>query len=156
MKTFNEALTAVIDEQHERSVANFSAIGVEPRTRDMFVLGAENARIPYEIDQWIEYPEGTEFGIFNNCREWGVTYSINEWTFCVFEHRNSDEIIIEGCPDAEIRSYGPYGSDSKWDSLSCDSYGEYEKAAKRLETALMSATPEMTREQLMTLMEAVA
>lgn len=55
-------------------------------------------------------------GYFNNCREYGHTYTIKTEgsypiTFCVYEHRNSDLIIINGCFDKEIKAYGPYLSD---------------------------------------------
>lgn len=142
---FTEALTAVITEQYTESAECSRRIGLEPRTRDQFVLDAPNARIPHEIDAWCEYPEGTVFGTFNNCREWGLTYSHGGWTFCVYEHRNSDSICIEGCPDAEVQKYGPYGGADKYDTLSSDGFDDYEKVGQRLEAALRVANPTATR-----------
>jgi hypothetical protein len=40
-------------------------------------------------------------GTFTNCREVGLTFAVLEkknFTFCVYEHRNSDSIIINGAP----------------------------------------------------------
>lgn len=79
-------------------------------------------------------------GCFTNCREVGLTFcplkkgkeyfeKKNIKTFCVYEHRNSDQIIINGkegyiCWNGEL----PYNSDSKYDYLGQAGYEEYDKA----------------------------
>ncbi len=73
-----------------------------------------------------------DFGTFDNCREYGVTFTYGLWTFCVYEHRNSDEIHIEGCPTAEIQTYGPYGGVSKSDTLFSARFEEYGVIATKL------------------------
>lgn len=73
---------------------------------------------------------------FDNCRESGYMYRVlgskQDCTFCVYEHRNSDEIIINGCLTQDVKSYGAYGGSSKWDYLYRFSYDEYYAVAKRL------------------------
>ena len=64
------------------------------------------------------FGEFVSFDTFDNCREHGVMVSTAwGWSFCWYEHRNSDSIHIEGCPTNEIKHYGPYGGVSKWDTL---------------------------------------
>lgn len=82
------------------------------------------------------YRNGVEFGTFDNCREYGLTVSAGGWTFCWYEHRNSDRINVEGCPDAEVQEWGPYGGADKFDTLFWTSYGQYAVAAKSLVAAL--------------------
>ena len=74
-------------------------------------------------------------GCFTNCREVGLTFypiylngrMLDESkTFCIYEHRNSDQIIING-KEGYITGSGelPYMSDSKWDYLAsaeCENY----------------------------------
>lgn len=65
-----------------------------------------------------EFGEFVTWGTFDNCREHGLTVSTpGGWTFCWYEHRNSNSIHIEGCPTREVREYGPYGGESKGDTL---------------------------------------
>lgn len=77
-------------------------------------------------------------GTFTNCRELGLTFYpawlkdelLNKTkTFCIYEHRNSDEIIING-KDGYINHNGdlPYCGDSKWKYLGIASYEDYDKA----------------------------
>lgn len=77
-----------------------------------------------------------EVGTFDNCREYGNTYRVlngeQDYTFCVYEHRNSDEICINGCPTSEVKPFGPYINGSKWDYHFSASYGEYQKVANVL------------------------
>jgi hypothetical protein len=76
-------------------------------------------------------------GTFTNCRENGLTFRVQNkksgfFTFCVYEHRNSDEIIVNG-RFGYVNSNGdlPYISDSpsvylksfKWENYSdCAAY----------------------------------
>ena len=78
-------------------------------------------------------------GCFTNCREVGLTYQVHtkdykkSFTFCTYEHRNSDQIIING-KDGYISLNGelPYIADSKWQYLDVASYGEYQIASDKL------------------------
>lgn len=73
---------------------------------------------------------------FYNCREAGLVYTIMEpsgklQSFSVYEHRNSDSIIINGCEDWDGESL-PYAADSKnafYAEIPC---GEYSQAADAL------------------------
>lgn len=87
-------------------------------------------------------------GTFTNCREVGLTFaitgyyegktykplSINDWfTFCVYEHRNSDDITING-KQGYINHNGdlPYIADSKWSYLASSGYKQYNEATDKL------------------------
>lgn len=84
----------------------------------------------------IESDFDIEVGTFDNCREYGNTYRAvgahQDYTFCVFEHRNSDEIIINGCPTNEIKPYGPYSGESKYDCYESFRYNQHYDAARKL------------------------
>ena len=86
-------------------------------------------------------------GTFTNCREVGLTYQvtgyydkktykclpIEHWfTFCTYEHRNSDEIIING-KRGLISHNGdlPYKGD-KWEYFECLECGDYDSATTAL------------------------
>lgn len=81
---------------------------------------------------------GTQLEIkeFDNCRESGYMYRVigaeQDITFSVYEHRNSDEIIINGCLTENVQSYGAYNGDSKWDYLNSFSYDQHYKTADQL------------------------
>lgn len=65
-----------------------------------------------------EFGELVSWDTFDNCREHGLTVRTpGGWTFCWYEHRNSDLVHIEGCPTADMQSWGPYGGENKWDTL---------------------------------------
>ena len=87
-------------------------------------------------------------GTFTNCRELGYTYTITdgfigkekvflpieEWfTFCTYEHRNSDEIIING-KKGYVSNNGdlPYNGDSKYDYLASFRYDDFDGAVDKL------------------------
>ena len=77
-------------------------------------------------------------GCFTNSREVGLTYAVENkkhesFTFCTYEHRNSDCIIING-KEGYVSSSDelPYISDSKWECLGCAGYEQYDEAAKIL------------------------
>ena len=84
-----------------------------------------------------------EVGTFDNCREYGNTYRAigakQHYTFCIYEHRNSDEICINGCPTAEIKSYGPYTGKDKWFAHASFSYNQHYDAARQLYDFLMQS-----------------
>lgn len=80
-----------------------------------------------------------EFGTFDNCREWGLTFTAGDWTFCCFEHRNSDQIMVEGCPTAELKTWGPYGCDTKWDMMWHAGWKQYQTVTQALTYAINAA-----------------
>lgn len=88
-----------------------------------------------------EQLQGCELYIkpFDNCREYGYMYSIigakQDITFSVYEHRNSDEIIINGCLTKDVKTYGAYKG-NKWDYLSSFNYKEHYDCAERLASFL--------------------
>jgi len=77
-----------------------------------------------------------EVGTFDNCREYGKTYRVlgakQDYTFCVYEHRNSDQICINGCPTGEVKPYGPYCNGSKYDYYFSANYDEHHRVAFEL------------------------
>jgi len=82
-------------------------------------------------------------GVFTNCRECGHTYKVmaengKSFTWCVYEHRNSDNIIING-KEGYISIAGdlPYCSDSKWEYLASFEYGAYQKTAHKLKQMIV-------------------
>jgi hypothetical protein len=93
-------------------------------------------------------------GTFTNCRECGLTFviqgfhdekneyhNIDSFTWCVYEHRNSDEIIINGkegyiCRNGEL----PYNGDSKYSFLESFSYNEHELCADSLVNRIQAYT----------------
>lgn len=86
-------------------------------------------------------------GCFTNCRECGFTYVAMDcfvdgevkyiptdywFTFCTYEHRNSDSIIINGKKGLiSLAGDLPYAGD-KWDYLSSVGFEEYDKATDEL------------------------
>ena len=83
-------------------------------------------------------------GALQNCREQGYTYFVynfknsKSFTWCTYEHRNSDSIIINGkegyhCGSGDL----PYAGDSKWNPIASSGYREFDKAAKRLASEII-------------------
>jgi hypothetical protein len=78
-------------------------------------------------------------GTFTNCRESGLTFIVSKkdnsdyFTFCVYEHRNSDNIIINGRKGyLTMNGSLPYSGGSKYEYLDSFQYNEDKKVAKRL------------------------
>lgn len=74
---------------------------------------------------------------FMNCRECGLTFTIQRnggnMTYCVYEHRNSDEIIINGKENWTFLTEDlPYKSNNKYDYIESVGYGQYEEAFRVL------------------------
>lgn len=92
---------------------------------------------------WEAENPSLEIGEFFNCREEGFTYSLlggkQDMVFCVYEHRNSDQIIINGCKREDMAAYGPYNGDSKYSYLASFGYDEYHEAADKLVEFLLQA-----------------
>jgi len=81
---------------------------------------------------------------FMNCRESGLTFTvgfdIDSPTFCIYEHRNSDEIIVNskkgwGGRNGEL----PYKADSKHVYDKAFSFNEYVECADYLEEQFLLA-----------------
>ena len=147
---YAEALSALIDQEYAIELRNHNSLwdnnpeaGAKfpPPTRDEVACNRESIRIGATVmgeggvgnDFYRDEEVDDAFGIFENCREYGLTVSINGWTFSVYEHRNSDYIIVNGCPTAEVHSYGPYAEDGdKYDYLFECKWKQYHEAAKAL------------------------
>ncbi len=111
--------------------------------------GLKNSLIVLEhlrYDQEFNRKYEVNVGCFTNCREVGLTFallgaydeagkyhSVDAFTFCIYEHRNSDEIIING--KAGYVSFNgelPYGGETKYDYLAHFSYNQHYEAAEKL------------------------
>lgn len=123
---FAAALSALIGQEHNRRIGyHIPTAGSEkPDTRDEVAAGDKNVRLAVDVfgeqgllNEFYGEEDKLSFGTFYNCREYGVTVEVGGWTFAVYEHRNSDDIVIEGCPTAEVQEYGPYGGGDKYDVL---------------------------------------
>lgn len=128
---FLTALDKLVDDQYRLTSKWYPDM-----TRDEFANEpCVQLEIASEVGHRIakEFGELVDWGTFENCREWGLTVSTaGGWTFCFYEHRNSDSICIEGCPTSEIRPYGPYGLEDKHDTLSNSQFERYDEVAKTL------------------------
>jgi hypothetical protein len=75
-------------------------------------------------------------GTFTNCSECGLTFMVMEkksFTWCIYEHRNSDSIIINGKEGyISLNDELPYKAGNKYDYLASFSYNEYYEAAEKL------------------------
>ena len=79
-----------------------------------------------------------DVGCFTNCREEGLVFRImnnngKSFTWCVYEHRNSDEIIING-KEGYVSVAGdlPYKGDSKYIYIASFKYNQHYEAAEKL------------------------
>jgi hypothetical protein len=126
---FAEAITAAIDEEYARRLDIHAKLGLDkagltPCTRDEVAAGDKDIRIAMDVmgecglaDEFYKEEHLLDFGTFYNCREYGVTVTVGGWTFASFEHRNSDAIMVDGCRVEDVKEYGPYSTDDKWDSI---------------------------------------
>lgn len=81
---------------------------------------------------------------FHNGRETGLTFTVRSnkkpydtITYCVYEHRNSDSIIVNSKKNwTAFNGELPYKADSKWIYDASFSYGDYEGCAKFLKKKL--------------------
>ena len=112
-----------------------------------FIVNNKGLKISLEVLKRLKKrPEIKEYeiliGCFTNCREVGLTFFPNRKgsnfldnskTFCVYEHRNSDNIIINGKEGyVSTNEVLPYKSDDKHDYLASAGCGEYDKATDLL------------------------
>ena len=79
------------------------------------------------------------FGTFDNCREWGLTFEAGDWTFCCYEHRNSDQIHIEGNLTDCIETWGPYGGADKFDTMFSAGWQKYQVITAALSRVIVTA-----------------
>lgn len=98
------------------------------------LLRDELDRFDYEASN----VESLIIGCFTNCREQGHTYIVHakngkSFTFCIYEHRNSDEIIING-KEGHVSLNGelPYKGDNKNEYIASFGPDDYYKAARKL------------------------
>jgi hypothetical protein len=76
-------------------------------------------------------------GTFTNCRECGFTFKATgkdkAFTWCIYEHRNSDDIIING-KEGYISENGelPYNGESKYSYLLALRYDKHQECAEEL------------------------
>jgi hypothetical protein len=156
---FMQALTALIDQTHADTVRyHYGAGGFGTLdTRDVTAASDKNVRIAVEVmgesglgDEFYKEEDKLDFGTFQNCREYGMTVTVGGWTFAAYEHRNSDDICIEGCPADEVREFGPYGSEDKFDVLFSAPWKQYHIAAAVLVLAARHVIkhPDATRADL--------
>jgi hypothetical protein len=157
---FSQALTALIDQTHSDTVRYHYAAGGFGTldTRDVTAAGDKNVRIAVEVfgetglsDEFYKEEDKLDFGIFNNCREYGMTVTVGEWTFAAYEHRNSDDICIEGCPTSQVKEFGPYGTDDKFDVLFSACWKQYHEVSdvmNRLARFILAQDGPVTRADL--------
>jgi hypothetical protein len=109
----------------------------------------------YSVRANEEVTETLSIGTFQNGREEGYTYTVSRWeettknalseeaqkkleeihstfTWCTYEHRNSDNIIVNGRGGRLMPDELPYIGESKYDYLGSFRYDEYGKAAQLL------------------------
>jgi hypothetical protein len=131
-------MTRLINEQYADYVELRQRYNLDQTPVSEYTADSTNITISRIVGDMVDKAtEGAiDFGTFDNCREYGLTFTLGLWTFCVYEHRNSDEICIEGCLTAEMKSYGPYGGISKYDTLTCDGPEEYKAVADKLTSML--------------------
>lgn len=85
-------------------------------------------------------------GTFTNCRECGLTFKVMEkntksFTWCIYEHRNSDFIIING-KQGYISMNGelPYKGNSQYSYLAEFHWNQHLECANKLAELIISKT----------------
>jgi hypothetical protein len=82
-------------------------------------------------------------GAFTNCREVGLTFAApntlgNFFTWCIYEHRNSDQIIVNGRPGlVSWNGVLPYKADDKYDVIKSFGWGQFQDAADFLKREIL-------------------
>lgn len=164
-------LTDAIAKHRDDQYADYARQASEyriPLTQDEYFSSEENCGAQFAIASEVGMRVGAEmgeliaYGVFDNCREHGITYRaagprngvagsdpFTGWTFCVYEHRNSDSICVNGCPTNKVESYGPYGGENKYDTLFDTRYENYDEAAAAL-IAMMRFSAAATRQSEVT------
>ena len=152
---FDEALTALIDQQYEKSYNRES--------RDVIAVSATNIRIANDVmgeqgvgNEFYRDPEVEDaFGVFDNNREYGITVTYRGWMFTAYEHRNSDDVCVEGCRVEDVQSWGPYGGEDKHDVLYATKWLHNYEAGYALVAAMhyVEKHPKATRDELKKVMK---
>lgn len=122
---FYDAVEQLVQEQ-------YNGWGKDYYGPSVFALASTQIPIAYKVFEYLEDDPSivdVEFGTFDNCREYGLTITAGDWTFCAYEHRNSDEIHIEGCPTTDVKEWGPYGGSDKFDTLAHYRWEQYGSVA---------------------------
>lgn len=159
MTTFTQALSALIDQEHARRADYHLPLPgyQDPPSRDLVAASDHNVRIAVEVfgeggllDEFYQEENFLDFGVFSNCREYGVTVTVGGWTFAAYEHRNSDDICIEGTRTDDVKPYGPYGTDDKYDVLFSARWKQYHEAATAINAIArhVLSNPDATRDDL--------
>lgn len=165
---YAQALTKLIDTQYaeaEKQQNYYSdTLGLDRdrfrETRDEIATGRTNIRLNAYVGRNLDgdafwESDALEFGVFDCGREYGLTYTVADWTFCVYEHRNTDSLCIEGCPTDDMKPCGPYGGSDKYDVMfETGPEGEY-RVYRALEAALLHVkdSPGATRDKLKKVMK---
>ena len=103
-------------------------------------MGLKNSIIVLEHLRNMEEPEDTpiSIGTFTNCRECGYTFLVmNEkgkaFTWCIYEHRNSDSIIINGKKGyVSLNGDLPYIGKTSSDCIASFDWNEHWECADKL------------------------
>lgn len=157
--SFTSALTMLITEVTERRAGYHIPIpGYEqPDSRDLVAASDKNVRIAVDVfgeagllDAFYGEEDKLNFDTFYNCREYGLMVTVGGWTFAAYEHRNSDNICIEGCPATDVQEVGPYAGEDKYDVLFSAAWKHEYDAAKALIAAAryVLANPAATRAEV--------
>lgn len=153
-----DAIEKHIDQQwngiSESTKASHLRFEGEPMTRDYLLSegwsgeGGGQFGIAREVGLRVASVMGefVSYDVFDNCREHGLTFAalgpdlLPAWTFSVYEHRNSDQICIQGCRTDEVKSYGTWPDEEvgKYDVLHSSDWMDYDSAATAL-IALLEA-----------------
>lgn len=95
------------------------------------------------LQDYTKLNEMISVGTFTNCRECGYTFKTSNkkgksFTWCVYEHRNSDSIIINGT-NRYVSSSGdlPYNDGDKWDYLEEFKYNQHYECAEKLKELIL-------------------
>jgi len=91
------------------------------------------------LKEYVDDLEGIDIriGAFTNCRECGLTFVVyseekgKHFTYCIYEHRNSDQIIINGKEGIiDLAGDLPYASDSKYNYIQGFPYNAHYECAE--------------------------
>lgn len=90
-------------------------------------------------------------GTFTNCRECGLTFRVmskraEAFTWCIYEHRNSDNIIING-KEGYITMNGelPYKGDSKYIYIASFNWNQHLECAHKLAELIIKFNSKRTK-----------
>jgi hypothetical protein len=110
--------------------------------------GLSNSLVVLEhLKRYVDDLEGIDIriGAFTNCRECGLTFIVSNentgehFTYCIYEHRNSDQIIING-KESMIDMAGdlPYMEGTKYDYIEAFPYNAHYECAEYLKDSIVA------------------